>query len=319
MARRQRIHKAYSTYHVMLRGNNGQKIYVNKNDFSKLSLLIQEGTERYGHDVLAFCFMENHIHLVVRVKDTSLSKIMQNIAFRYARFMNKNYQKIGHLFQGRFKSILVDDTNYLLELVRYVHLNPVRARMVENPEEYFWSGHRSYIGKDGFLWVSKERVLGRFKNKKHSEEIEYEKFIYRGIGQELEIDFNNGNQKGLDVLGTDCFTERLILEKPKIQTYQVCTKDLVEVVCEYFDTTLQEVGSRRRDRKSSRIRGMISYITRESKGCFLSELVELLNRKSHSLSELARVVETRMKTELTIATEIEEIFLLLEMKFKKSA
>jgi putative transposase len=175
MPRRQRIHKSYSTYHVMLRGNNGQKIFVNQSDFSRLSLLIQEGVERYGHDVLAFCFMENHIHLVVRVKDIPLSKIMQNIAFRYAKFINRNYRKIGHLFQGRFKSILVDDTSYLLELVRYVHLNPVRAGITAKPEDYYWSGQKAYLGADEFLWVSKKRVLGRFKDKQYAPEIEYQK------------------------------------------------------------------------------------------------------------------------------------------------
>lgn len=150
MARRKGIHAPNKTYHVMLRGNNGQKIYVDDNDYSKLCLLIQEGVERYGHSILGFCFMSNHIHLVVRVKNIPLSKIIQNISFRYARYINKKYRKIGHLFQGRFKSVLVDDTDYLLELVRYVHLNPVRAGLVEKPEDFFLEWTSYLYGQGSF-------------------------------------------------------------------------------------------------------------------------------------------------------------------------
>ena len=162
MARKPRIHIPGSTYHCMLRGNNGNNIYQNENDFSKLSLLIHEGTERYDHRILGFCFMSNHIHLVIQVAKTPLSKIIQNFTFRYTRYINKKYEKIGHLFQGRFKSILVNDTQYLLELIRYVHLNPVKAGITKIPEKYFWSSHCMYAGDDTFQWISSSSVLKRF-------------------------------------------------------------------------------------------------------------------------------------------------------------
>ncbi|MCP4041099.1 MAG: hypothetical protein GY731_03955 [Gammaproteobacteria bacterium] len=80
--------------------------------------------------------------------ETSLSKIIQNLSFRYTRWVNKGQGRIGHLFQGRYKAILVDAEAYLLELVRYIHLNPVRAQLVNDPGAYAWSGHRGYLGRE---------------------------------------------------------------------------------------------------------------------------------------------------------------------------
>ncbi|MDQ6998682.1 MAG: transposase, partial [Mariprofundus sp.] len=124
--------QAFTTYyHVMLRGNGGIPIFENDEQRTHFCLLLQEGVVRYGHRVHAFCLMDNHVHLVIQVGTIDLSKIMQNVSFRYTRWFNARHKRIGHLFQGRFKAILVDEENYLLELVRYTHLNPVRAGLVE--------------------------------------------------------------------------------------------------------------------------------------------------------------------------------------------
>jgi putative transposase len=137
MARRPRFHTPSSTYHIMLRGNNGQDIFFSKSDRIRMCLLLQQCSERFDHQIEAFCLMTNHIHLAVRVSNTSISKFGHYLAFRYARYINKKYNRIGHLFQGRFKSVLVDDATYIKELVRYIHLNPVRAHLVSYPEQYF--------------------------------------------------------------------------------------------------------------------------------------------------------------------------------------
>lgn len=150
------ISLTHSTYHVILRGNDGQRIFFLEEDKSKLCLLIQQGVERFGHKIEAFCFMSNHIHLAVRVANISISQIMQHLAFRYTRYINRKYNRIGHLFQGRFKSVLVDDENYLKELVRYIHLNPVRAKLVIAPLQYFWNSHRAYLELDELSWLNVE-------------------------------------------------------------------------------------------------------------------------------------------------------------------
>lgn len=150
MARKPRLHVSGGLYHVMLRGNGGQAIFFTDADRYHLYLLLQEGIERYGHRVHGFCCMSNHIHLAVQVADIPLAKIMQNLSFRYTRWINQRKKRVGHLFQGRYKAILVDADSYLLQLVCYIHLNPVRANMVKRPEHYRWSGHRAYIGREDF-------------------------------------------------------------------------------------------------------------------------------------------------------------------------
>ena len=115
MALRRRYHYPGATYHVMLRGNDGQPIFFSDDDRCRLCLLIQEGCERYGHRILSYCFMTNHIHLAIQVDQVNLSRFMQNISFRYTRYVNWKMKRIGHLFQGRFKSVLVDSGYYLKE------------------------------------------------------------------------------------------------------------------------------------------------------------------------------------------------------------
>ena len=136
MARRARHSLSGAVYHVLMRGNNGQLIFTSDAERCRFCLLMQEGVERYGHQILAFCFMRNHVHLAIRLGNISLSKICQNLTFRYTRFYNKRHNTIGHLFQGRFKSILVEGNCDLRKLIRYIHLNPVRAYITDNPLNY---------------------------------------------------------------------------------------------------------------------------------------------------------------------------------------
>ena len=106
--------------------------------------------------------MTNHVHLAVEVGQVSLSRIMQNICSRYSRWINWQHKRIGHLFSGRFKAIMIDADSYLSQVVGYIHLNPVRARMVESCEEYEWSSHRYYIGTETIPWLTTETVLSQF-------------------------------------------------------------------------------------------------------------------------------------------------------------
>ncbi|MFN2356956.1 MAG: transposase [Desulfotignum sp.] len=100
--------------------------------------------------------MKNHVHLAIQVGETPLSQIMQNVSFRYTRHINSRQKRFGHLFQGRYKAILIDKDNYLLELVRYIHCNPVRAKICENPADYQWSSHNAYLGIQKYPWLKRQ-------------------------------------------------------------------------------------------------------------------------------------------------------------------
>ncbi len=133
--------------------------FVSDADRCQFLLLLQEGIARFGHRIHAFCLMTNHVHLAIQVDTIPLSKIMQNLSFRYTRWFNRREQRIGHLFQGRYRAVLVERDSYLLELVRYIHLNPLRAGMVQDVVDYAWSGHRAYAGLDLLPWLTEDYML----------------------------------------------------------------------------------------------------------------------------------------------------------------
>lgn len=145
MPRRPRVHFHGALYHVISRGNQRQKIYKDDVDYRRFETLLDEVIQRHSLVLYAYVLMPNHFHLLLEVGRAPLSKAMQSLLYRYTRRYNQRYRKIGHLFQGRYKAILCDRESYLMELIRYLHLNPVRGGMVSDPSRYSWSSHGAYL------------------------------------------------------------------------------------------------------------------------------------------------------------------------------
>ena len=133
MARKPRVHYPTALYHVIMRGNARQDIFFDYEDRIRFYLLLQEGTEKYGHRIHAFCLMTNHVHLAIQVGDVSLSRIMQNLTFRYTKWINWRQNRSGHLFQGRYKAVLIDADSYLLELYPLYPSQPGTRQHGSNP------------------------------------------------------------------------------------------------------------------------------------------------------------------------------------------
>jgi REP element-mobilizing transposase RayT len=160
MSRRRRVHVRGGYYHVTLRGNHRQEIFRDPADRSALDAIVRGACERTGARVIACCWMTNHIHLVVRVDLQPLGDLMQIIGSRYARYLQRRCGTTGHLFERRYHAVLVIRQEQLLHVVRYVHLNPVRAGMVAAPGDYPWSSHRCYVGGIDVPWIHPDAVLG---------------------------------------------------------------------------------------------------------------------------------------------------------------
>jgi REP element-mobilizing transposase RayT len=136
MARPARVEVAGGLYHVITRGNNRQRIFDTRADFEKfLSLLTNQKTKR-PFFLYAYCLMTNHVHLLIERQADTVGSVMHRLLTGYSQYYNRRHQRVGHLLQGRHKAILCQSDRYLVELVRYIHLNPVRAKMVAKPEEY---------------------------------------------------------------------------------------------------------------------------------------------------------------------------------------
>lgn len=167
MARKPRIEYEGAFYHVISRGNQRQKIFKDKNDFIRYLEILANYKNQYKYFLYSYVLMNNHVHLLIETQETPLSKILQGINQSYTMYFNRKYKTVGHLFQGRYKAILCDKDEYLLSLVKYIHLNPVRTRIVKTPDEYQWSSHHSYTKKaDRKDIIDTEQVLRMFSEDK---------------------------------------------------------------------------------------------------------------------------------------------------------
>lgn len=162
MSRPLRLEFEGALYHVTSRGDRREPIF--EDDADRLAWLdvFESSLERFDATAFAYCLMSNHYHFVVQTHRPNLSRLMRQINGVYTQYYNHRHAKVGHLFQGRFKSILVDAEAYFLEVCRYVDLNPVRAKMVKRPENWPWSSYRAHTGQvDGLAWLDSQALRQR--------------------------------------------------------------------------------------------------------------------------------------------------------------
>jgi REP element-mobilizing transposase RayT len=183
MARPLRLEFPGALYHVTSRGNAREDIYLDDEDRVTFLAALAEVLKRFNWLCHAYCLMTNHYHLVIETPDANLSAGMRQLNGLYTQRFNRRHNRVGHVFQGRFKAILVERDSYLLELCRYVVLNPVRAKMVKDPLRYPWSSYRATAGsgsRPSFLTV--EWVLSQFAKTPRAAKRRYVEFVQAGIG-----------------------------------------------------------------------------------------------------------------------------------------
>ena len=187
MARALRIEYPGAFYHVTSRGNERKAIFRSQRDREVFLSYLESAVERYSAVIHVFCLMDNHYHLLLETPAGNLSKIMQHINGAYTNYFNRKRNRAGHLFQGRYKAILVDADTYAKELSRYIHLNPVRAGMVETPETFKWSSCRYYtIEKNAPAWIKRDFILAYFAKKPAIARRRYQDFLQAVMGKEYE-------------------------------------------------------------------------------------------------------------------------------------
>jgi REP element-mobilizing transposase RayT len=300
MARKPRIHLSGGLYHVIFRGNGGQIVFLSDDDRYRFYLLLQEGTHRFGYRVHAFCLMTNHIHIALQVGDIPLSRAMQNLSFRYTRWINWRNKRTGHLFQGRYKAVLVDGDSCLLELVRYIHLNPVRAGMVTNPAEYPWSGHRAYLGQEMFPLLTTDWVLEQFGKSAVETRSAYETFVLDGLVEQHRPEFHGA---GVDsrLLGDDNFIDKCLSDSGGMPLY-VTAQQIIDKVCLDYHIDPSILKAKSQQRITSEARAVAGWLARESGCVTLSAVAKLVNRDVGSISSSVRRLSDRIqeKPELAI-------------------
>lgn len=182
MPRRARFTIEGGIYHILSRGNNQQVIFHKDRDYQEFLDILSFYKKKYGFEIYHYVLMGNHIHLIVKIPDgKALSEAMKGIKWRYVQYYRKNYGGIGHFWQERFKSFLIQEGRYLLECGRYIELNPVKARIVEEPKSYYWSSYRVYgEGEKDYLIDFSPEYLGLADSNSDKQRL-YREFIKDGL------------------------------------------------------------------------------------------------------------------------------------------
>lgn len=189
MPRQARIKGEYSVYHIIQRGNERKNLFLSDADRLKFIDTLQKTREKYNFAVYAYCLMSNHVHLLIDDNGNDVSAIIKSINISYAQYFNRIYRRCGHLFQDRFRSELINDDGYLLEVSRYIHNNPVKAGIVREPSDYPWSSFNIYLGKDQDIegLINRTRILRYFSDNELKATKEYIDFVYKGGSEQVNI------------------------------------------------------------------------------------------------------------------------------------
>lgn len=225
MARPIRIEYDGAVYHVTSRGNARKAIYKDDEDREKFLKILEEVNRKYNWLCHAYCLMDNHYHLVIETPDGNLSKGMRQLNGLYTQSFNRSHRRVGHIFQGRYKAIVIEKESHLLEVCRYVVLNPVGAKAAQKPEEWKWSSYNATAGRArASKCLTVDWILGQFGSKRGDAERSYRDFVRAGIGGEKILT----QVKGQSVLGEEEYVGRImefvrgqrdIQEIPKQQRY----------------------------------------------------------------------------------------------------
>jgi REP element-mobilizing transposase RayT len=212
MARPLRIEFPGALYHITSRGDAREDIYRGDGDRQMFLALLAEVCERFNWRGHAYCLMSNHYHLLMETPDANLSQGMRQLNGVYTRRFNDSHGRCGHVFQGRYKAIIVQKETYLKELARYIVLNPVRARMVERPQDWPWSSGLATMDHAPCPdWLCRDWLLSAFGSSEEAAVARYQRFVAEGIGQAGPWE----QLKQQVFLGSDAFVEELSRRVPK--------------------------------------------------------------------------------------------------------
>ena len=272
MARPLRVEYPGAFYHVINRGNSREKLYTGNRDYEKFLQYLEKAAERFALTIHTYCLMGNHYHLLVETPEPNLSMTMQWLNVSYATYFNRKQDRSGHLFQGRFKAILIDADAYLLHLSRYIHLNPVRAGITNTPGQYRWSSYSSYIGEQlSPKFLMTDMLLGNFGSNKNEARKYYKEFV-EGVDVKAIKDPSKQLTGGF-ILGDEDFVnwvkdnflsnredEKEIPQLKKLKP-RVTPEIIVEQVSKVFKTEVAKI--RKKGLKRNKAREVAIYLSKE--------------------------------------------------------
>jgi putative transposase len=287
MARPPRLHQSGGFYHVTLRGNHRQKIFFRDSDRTLLDEIVADVLGQFAARLHAYCWMTNHVHMLIQVSDAPLGQIILRIASRYARKVQAGLQTTGHLFERRYHAVLVDEDHYLLTLIRYIHRNPDEAALVSKPIDYPWSSHHNYLGVRQQPWVTTSFALRTL-----SLQPEVARSAYRELIDDAEeLQWGTGllqlHPENNQILGDDAFAARVTNRA----TNDVKLRDLEALILETsrrFDLPIEAITSTSRVRTICAAR---AWLAREAMTRRLATIGEIARRLGCSDTAIRRLID----------------------------
>lgn len=309
MARKPRVQCPGALYHVIARGNQQQNIFLDEADYRRYLDLLDGYRKRYAFTLYAYVLMTNHVHLLIEQGETPLAKAMQGLGQSYTGYYNRKYKKSGHVFQGRYKAILCERDAYLLGLVRYVHLNPVRAGMVKLPEEYPWSSHFAYLrGASGGM-VEVELPLSLLASTRKAAVSVYKSFMLEGLSLGHCADYYQVKEQRF--LGTDDFVAALEgmqrTSEEKLFPVAITLDEVVRAVAETCEMPVERIMDRSRAREGVTPRAMAAWLAKDVGGISMQETARYFGRDTSTLSIAVRKLREQAAGEKAVGERISEI------------
>jgi len=296
MSRPLRLEFSGALYHVTARGNAHADIFLDDEDRERFLQLLKDEIIQQGWLCYAWCLMDNHYHFLIETPEANLSRGMQRLNGRYTQSFNRSHKRVGHIFQGRYKAILVEKESHLLELCRYIVLNPVRAGMVADVSQWQWSSYHDMLEYQSSEWLAVEHVLSLFSAHRDKAIERYQKFVDEGTDRRPWDQL-----RGQIYLGGDTFRERLksrVSEKQMGADIPLAQQhperpghlDILKHVAEVYGVNVNDVLDRRRHREAYQVS---VFLLRRVCNMSLKEVASLANISPGRVSQIQKIISAQ--------------------------
>jgi putative transposase len=283
MPRMARIHYRQAVYHVMHQGNYKQNIFKDDKDYLFAYNQLEEIVAKYNCKIHFFCFMRNHMHLVIQVDLIPLADIMRGFSTKYSNYFNERLNRKGHLFRGRYIAKLIQSERYFLKVFHYIHSNPIEAGIAENHDSYIWTSHHAYKGAEELPWLTKdttstliEKVMGKNES--------YLDFINHYSSDDIERLLSEGR----DDFAMDDIIHSDISAKIELNLQYIELKEIIKHVSTHLDISYEDIISGSIEERVALGRALIAFYAHYCAGYTYIEISSMLNCRADSLGKCLR-------------------------------
>ncbi len=320
MSRPLRIEYPNAWYHVMNRGRRGENIFHDKQDYQMFVDLLVETTEMWKFHISAYCLMPNHYHILVQTPAANISRGMRHLNGVYTQRFNRRHFCDGALFRGRYKSILVGGDSYLLQLVRYIHRNPLKADLTDNIDSYTWSSHKGYLSvAKKWEWLHKRFILAVLTGDTKQWLKQYKRFI--SVENDKEIAEIIDKKRWPSIMGPSDFIDwvkgkyyalKVNDDIPQSKELAPEKDAIIKAVCDYWDVGVDDLIKSKRGRFNES-RNVAIYLTRRLRHDSLQEIgTQFQIKKYSSVSSIVERMKDRIGTDRKVKKRINELCALIK-------